>query len=88
MMTIKDMMKPKNIAMLVFATAAIILIFTPDTVISKTTDNETLKQIRENASMIGAVCAGIAAYLFYSEEKPRIQQSGLPTYSEATSEAN
>jgi hypothetical protein len=77
---------------ILFGVIAAVLLLSPDSVISKDTDNKGLKIVYDNAMILGMVSGGLAAYFYMSQEKPEgntgSEASKLPTYDEATSESN
>jgi hypothetical protein len=75
---------------IVLGVIAAVLIISPDSVISRDTDNKALKMIHENSLMLGLACGGLAAYFYTSKEKKEGVSSEmseeLPTY-EASSDS-
>jgi hypothetical protein len=76
---------------ILFGVIAAVLLLSPDSVISKDTENKGLKMVYDNAMILGIASGGLAAYFYTSQEKPEAagsEASKLPTYDEATSESN
>ena len=84
----------QNIIMIVLAALAVVLYFSPETLLSNP-ENDILKKIKDNSQVIALACAAGAGYLYYtSTQKPdTVEQSvesefELPTYEEIESNTN
>jgi cytosine/uracil/thiamine/allantoin permease len=82
---------------IILAAMAVVLLFSPETIIQKDTQNPQLKMIRDYSMVFGLGCAGLAYYFYSNIQQHRdtaststettTEMSQLPTYEEATSEA-
>jgi len=74
----------------------IVILFSVDSLIDKTTSNSTLKTIYDNKNIVGAVCVATAYYIYCISQNehyipettlqvpPRIEHVGeLPSYDES-----
>lgn len=82
---------------ILFAALAAILLFSPETILDRNTQNAQLKMVYDNAMYIGIVCAGIAYYFYCCHESHQgmqtlpntttttsVEASDLPTYEDVS----
>ncbi len=76
-----------------------VMLVNPDVILGERPTNEYMKTLKDNAMMIGAGCALIAGYLYYSAQDKNLPQSSnlsstvdttsspsAPSYEQATSD--
>jgi uncharacterized membrane protein YebE (DUF533 family) len=71
----------ENIIMIVLAVLAVVLYFSPETLLADP-QNDILKKVKENAQLVALGCAAGAGYLYYTTtQKPVAASTSIPTTS-------
>jgi hypothetical protein len=85
-----------NILIAIIVCLGAVLLFSPESLLSNTTENQIIVQIRAHAQLIGATLVGVGGYMFYQTQQDSASdyasttestmEGTLPSYDEATSE--